>query len=334
MSRPRRPGPHQPGPPGHRSVEQQSRRMAFAAALNGAIVVGQVVAGLAAGSVGLLADAGHNLADTLAVALALVAIRLSRRGPSGRRTFGGLRWPVLAAQANAAALLLVTVLLAVEALRRLVHPTAVEGGLVFLVALAAAALNGVAALAVHERGADLNTRAAVLHLGSDAAVSVAVAAAGAVIWAADGWYRLDPAVSLVVVLLVGWQGVRLLRQSSVVLLESTPAGVDVAALTAQLVALDGVTDVHDVHVWSLSDRMHAASVHVCVAGDPTLTEARECSAAVKQLLLRDFDIGHATVELESATGTQWCTPDQGVCAAVPGGRERGADRPAGAQSPS
>jgi cobalt-zinc-cadmium efflux system protein len=287
--------------------------MGLAAGLNGTIVIAQVVAGFAAGSVGLLSDAGHNLADTLAVLLALVALRLSRRRPNSRRTFGSLRWPVLAAQANAAALLLVTVVLAVEGVRRLVHPTVVSGGTVFVVALLAAVGNGIAAVVVHERHADLNTRAAVLHLASDAAVSVAVAAAGAVIWAVDGWYRLDPAVSLLIVVLVGWQGVRLLRSASAVLLESSPEGVDVAALRARLTDLDGVTGVHDVHVWSLSDRMHAASVHVCVDGDPTLTVARERSDAVKELLAREFGIGHATVEMETVSGAAWCTPDAGAC---------------------
>ncbi len=308
-----------PAPPaahGPRSSLQQARRLAFATALNASIVVAQVVAGFVAGSVGLLSDAGHNAADTLAVGLALLALRLSGRRPSGRRTFGGLRWPVLAAQANAATLLLVTVVLAVEAVRRLVHPTTVAGGTVFVVALLAAAGNGIAAAVVHERHADLNTRAAVLHLASDAVVSLAVAGAGAVIWAAGGWYRLDPAISLVVVLLVGWQGVRLLRQSSVVLLESTPPGVDVDALRDRIIGLDGVVGVHDVHVWSLSDRMHAASVHVCVTGDPTLTEARDRSDAVKQLLSREFGIGHATVEMETVAGAQWCAPDPGSCEPV------------------
>jgi cobalt-zinc-cadmium efflux system protein len=302
----------------HRTARQQSRRLAVATGLNVAIVAGQVVAGFAAGSIGLLADAGHNLADALAVGLALVAVRLAARRPSSRRTFGGLRWPVLAAQANAASLLLVSVWLAIEAARRLAHPTAVEGGVVLVVALAAAALNGLGAALVHERDADLNTRGAVLHLASDAAVSLAVAAAGAVIWAVGGWYRLDPLVSLVVVLLVGWQGVHLLRQSSRVLLEAPPRGVDPHAVQARLTELPGVVDVHDVHVWSLSDRMHAASVHVSVEGDPRLTDARACTDAVKELMRREFGIDHATVELETASGTV-CTPDPGAygaCAVV------------------
>jgi cobalt-zinc-cadmium efflux system protein len=317
-----------------RTPDQQTRRLAVAAGLNLAVVVVQVIAGLAATSLGLLSDAGHNLADSLAVVLALVALRLSRRGPSTRRTFGGLRWPVLAAQANAATLLVVTVWLAVEAVRRLAHPEPVSGAVVLVVALAAAAVNGLSALVVHEHDADLNTRAAVLHLASDAAVSLAVAAAGAVIWAVDGGYRLDPGVSLVVALLVGWQGIRLLRQSSAVLLEGSPAGLDVDALRHRLTELPGVVGVHDVHVWSLSDRMHAASIHVCVEGDPTLTTAREQSESVKALLHQEFGIEHATVELETMAGASWCAEDPGACAPVE--RHLGADRSqrAPAESPS
>jgi cobalt-zinc-cadmium efflux system protein len=327
-------------PTRRRTPQEQSRRLAVATALNAAIVVGQVVAGFAAGSVGLLADAGHNLADTLAVVLALVAVRLAARPPSSRRTFGSLRWPVLAAQANAASLLLVSVWLAVEAARRLAHPTVVQGAVVLVVALVAAALNGIAAAIVHERDADLNTRAAVLHLVSDAAVSLAVAAAGGVIWAAGGWYRLDPLVSLVVVLLVGVQGVRLLHGSSRVLLESTPRGIDPVELRDRLRALPTVVGVHDVHVWSLSDRLHAASVHVSVEGDPTLTDARACTDAVKALMLRDYGIDHTTVELETVAGTASCVSgdndEYDACAVVEEHLDQGraGRRRPRAQSPS
>lgn len=332
-------GGHRPSSHSRRTPREQSRRLAFATVLNAGIVVGQVVAGFAAGSVGLLADAGHNLADTLAVVLALVAVRLGARRPSSRRTFGSLRWPVLAAQANAASLLVVSVWLAVEAARRLAHPAAVDGAVVLVVALVAAAFNALGALVVHERDADLNTRAAVLHLGSDAAVSLAVAAAGAVIWAVGGWYRLDPLVSLLVVLLVAAQGVRLLHGSSRVLLESTPRGVDPVELRDRLLALPNVVGVHDVHVWSLSDRMHAASVHVSVAGDPTLTDARACTAAVKELMHRDYGIDHTTVELEPLGDSVGCVPPERVeydaCAVVEDHLDRhaAAARPPRAQSP-
>lgn len=281
-----------------RSFASQQRRLAAAVGLNALIVVVQVFAGLAAGSLGLLADAGHNLSDTAAVALALVAVRLARRAPSASRTFGGLRWPVLAAQANAASILVVTVVLTVEAVRRLGDNSPVDGPVVVVVALAGAAVNGIAALLVRESHADLNTRAAVLHLVADAAVSVTVAAIGLVIWLTGGWYWLDPAVSLLIGLVIAWQGVRLLTSASRVLLEATPAGLDVERLRAAACGVRGVTGIHDIHVWSLSDTLHAASAHLELAGHPSLEQARTVSDEVKRVLAEDFAISHATLESE------------------------------------
>ncbi|SQD96251.1 MULTISPECIES: cation diffusion facilitator family transporter [unclassified Parafrankia] len=289
---------HAAGRSAPRGFDSQRRRLAFATGLNVAIVVGQAAAGLLVGSVALLADAAHNLVDAAGVAFALMAIRLARQAPSATRTFGGLRWPVLAAQANAASVLVVTTLVCVEAAGRLAHPEPVDGLVVLIVAIAAAVGNGVSALFVHERHGDLNTRAAVTHLAGDALVSVAVAGAGLVIWLTGGWYWLDPALSLVVAALIGIQGVRLLAESSRVLLEATPAGLDLAAVQADVLAVEGVTGVHDVHVWGLSDRVAAASAHVEVAGHPTLEEARAVSDRVKAVLAEKHGVVHATVETE------------------------------------
>ncbi len=287
----------------------------MATGLNAVIVVVQVTAGLVAGSLGLLADAGHNLSDVAAVALALVAVRLARRAPSGARTYGGLRWPVLAAQANAAGILVVTTLISAEAIRRLADPRPVEGGVVVVVALIGMVVNTVAALAIREPGADLNTRAAVLHLASDAVVSAGVAAAGAIILAVGGAYWLDPAVSLVIGLVIGAQGIRLLRQASRVLLEQAPPGIDLDRLREQVTAVPGVTGVHDVHVWSVSDTLHAASGHLELAGHPTLEQARQVSDAVKRMLAEQFGITHATLECECEP----CAPGAGPCEAAEAG---------------
>ncbi|WP_242424646.1 cation diffusion facilitator family transporter [Frankia sp. EI5c] len=284
--------------------------MAAATALNIAIVLGQATAGLMVGSVALLADAAHNLADAAGVAFAMVAIRLARQEPSASRTFGGLRWPVLAAQANAASVLVVTTLVCVQAAGRLAHPEPIDGLAVLTVALAASLGNGVSALFVYERHGDLNTRAAVIHLASDALVSIAVAAAGLVIWLADGWYWLDPALSLTVAGLIGAQALRLLAESSRVLLEAAPAGLDMSAVHSDVLAVDGVTGVHDMHVWSLSDRVLAASAHIEVAGHPTLEEAREVADRVKAVLAERHGVEHATVETEcepcAPTGSDPC----------------------------
>jgi cobalt-zinc-cadmium efflux system protein len=281
-----------------RPFAAQEPRLALATGLNAVIVVAQAAAGFAAGSLGLLADAGHNLADVAAVVLALVAVRLARRAPAGARTFGGLRWPVLAAQANAAGILVITALLVAEAVPRLLSPKPVEGAVVAALALAGVVVNTVAALVVRERDADLNTRAVVLHLASDAVVSAGVAAAGGVIAATGGMYWLDPAVSLAIGVLIGVQGVRLLRQSGRVLLEQAPAGIDMDDLRREVTAVPGVTGLHDVHVWSVSDTLHAASAHLEVAGHPTLEQARQISGAVKRLLAERFAIAHATLECE------------------------------------
>ena len=219
---------------------------------------------------------------------------------------------MLAAQANAAGILVVTALIIDEAIRRLASPQPVEGGLVLVVALAGLVINTVAALAVRERDADLNTRTAVLHLASDAVVSAGVAVAGAIILATGGLYWLDPAVSLVIGLVIGAQGVRLLRESSRVLLEQAPPGIDLDDLREQVVAVPGVTGVHDVHVWSVSDTLHAASGHLELAGHPTLEEARTISDIVKRVLAERFTITHATLECECEP----CAPGAGPCEAT------------------
>ncbi|MCK9901013.1 cation diffusion facilitator family transporter [Frankia sp. Cpl3] len=293
-----------------RSPQSQFRRLAVATGLNIGIVVGQFAAGLIVGSVALLADAAHNLADAAGVAFALVAIRLARQEPSATRTFGGLRWPVLAAQANAASVLVVTTLVCVQAVGRLAHPRPIDGLAVLAVALVASVGNGASALFVHERHGDLNTRAAVIHLAADALVSVAVAVAGLVIWLTDGWYWLDPALSLTVAVLIGVQALRLLAQSSRVLLEATPVGLDMSAVRGDVLAVDGVRGVHDMHIWGLSDRVFAASAHVEVTGHPTLEEARAVAGRVKAVLAEKYGVEHATVETEcepcAPTGSDPC----------------------------
>ncbi|MCK9894962.1 cation diffusion facilitator family transporter [Frankia sp. AgB32] len=335
---------HHHGVPSGRTTASQRRRLWLATWLNLAIVVGQTVAGVAAGSVGLLADAGHNLTDTAGVALALVAISLSRRPPSARRTFGGVRWPVLAAQANAATVLVVTALLAVEALRRLGGSGTVDGPVVVAVALFAALVNGLSALVVRERDADLNTRAAVLHLAGDAVVSVAVAASGAVIWLTGGAYWLDPVVSLVISLLIAAQGARLLVSASRVLLEETPESLDVAAVRADILRDDRVLDVHDLHVWSLSDRVHAASVHVTLGhldpadgvdgGHPSLAQARVVAGELKSMLAARHGLTHVTIEAECEP----CAPGEndpcGIARDAESRRGDHPDAPAGTGAPA
>jgi len=290
---------------------RRERRLVLALGLNALIVVAQVGFGIAARSVGLLADAGHNLVDVAAVLLTFVAVRLTARRPTAERSFGYHRSTVLAALANAALVLTVTVAIAIEGVQHLVHPSAVHGGIVLVVAVVAMAGNLAAALAVHERGGDLGMRATFVHLGADALASLGVAVAGAVILATGSWNRLDPAVSLGIAALIAVQGVRLLRAATDVLLESTPSGLDMAAVALTMAAVPGVEEVHDLHAWSLSSEVRALSAHLVMAGHPTLEEAQAVADEVKRRVAGPFGISHATLELECESCV---TEESGPCA--------------------
>ncbi len=279
-------------------VIRRERRLIGALVLNLAIVVVQVVVGLTADSLGLLADAAHNLTDVAAVAVSLLAVRFTRRRATQSKSFGYHRATTLAAQANAVSILVVTALITMEAVRRLGEDAHVQGGAVIVAAAAAAVVNFGAALFLHGDHDDLNMRSALLHMLADGAVSVAVVIVGVVIAVTGGWFWLDPAVSMVIALVIGVQAVSLLRATADVLLEGTPDGLDMGALIAAVEAVDGVESVHDIHVWTLSTEVRAMSAHVVVGGRPSLQQAQTVGATVKAVIGADFGVAHATIELE------------------------------------
>ncbi|MCU1391459.1 MAG: cation diffusion facilitator family transporter [Ilumatobacteraceae bacterium] len=311
---------------------RRERRLAIALGLNLVIVVAQIVFGIIASSLGLIADAGHNLTDVAAVLASLIAVRWARRRPTGQRSFGYHRATILAALGNAASILVVTVWIVYEAVSRLAHPEPVRGGIIVIVAAVAAVANLIGALAVREshaghghsagQGHDLNMRSAMLHLIGDTAASVGVAMAGTIILVTGGAYWLDPVVSLALGLLIAWQAWKLLRQATDVLLESTPDGIDVAELSASIVAVAGVEQAHDLHVWSLSSEVRALSAHVVLAGHPSLEEAQLVGNAVKATIGPQYAISHITLELECEScsdGGPWCAIDEMPSSAAVGG---------------
>ena len=287
----------------------RSRRLAVALALNGLLLAGQVVFGLVAHSLGLLADAAHNLTDVFAVGVSLVGVRLSYRPPTPRRSYGWHRATILAALANALSILVVTALIMVQAIGRLAQPEPVRGGVMLAVALAATALNLAAAIVLRERRVDLNMRSAFLHMAADAGASLGVAAAGAAILITGRLQWLDPVASIAIGLVIAVEAWRLVRSAVDVLLESTPADLDPSDLHAAMADVDGVADVHDLHVWSLSTGVRLLSAHVVVPGTPTLAGAETVGNHVKNLLTDRFAIAHATLELETTQAAADCVPD-------------------------
>jgi len=279
-------------------------RLRLVLGLNVALATALVVGGVVAHSLGLFAAAGDTVTDVGAVLLSLVAVRLARRSPDAQRSFGYHRSTILAAQANAAAILLVCGVIVIEAVRRLQNPPAVHGGTVLVVAGAAAVVNCVAALVLVGDRHDLNMRAVMLDTVGDAAANAGVAAAGAVILVTGSFEWLDPAVSIVIAVVIAARAVRLLLQAADVLLESTPAGLDVDELLSAMGAVDGVDAVHDLHVWSLSSEVRALSAHLVLSGHPTLEEAQVVGDRVRATVGPRYGIAHATLELECESCVQ------------------------------
>jgi cobalt-zinc-cadmium efflux system protein len=276
----------------------RTRRLAVSLALNCGLVIVQILFAAVAHSTGLLADAGHNLSDVGALLLSLAAVRLALRPPSAQRSFGNHRATILAALANAALIAVVTVLIVIESIRRLEHPESIRAGIVVVVASFGLLVNGLAALILHDGSEDLNIRSAALHMAGDALASLAVVVAAVVLLFVPSAKWLDPASALVVAAIIVFQASRVFTSSIAVLLESTPSDVDLDKLTAAMAGVAGVSEVHDLHVWSLSSEMRVLSAHMVLDGHPTLEEAQIVSDHVKAAIAAPFAIAHSTLELE------------------------------------
>ena len=294
---------------GHGSLNY-GRAFAIGITVNLVYVAGEAVAGVLSGSLALLADASHNLGDVLSLSLSWGAAILSRRQPSSRFTYGLRSTSILAALANAIILLVVTGGIAWEAIRRLNHPAPVASGIVIAVAAVGIFVNGGTALLFASGKSDLNVKSAFLHMAADAVVTAGVVAAGIVIWLTH-WDWLDPAVSLVVsvVIIVGTWG--LLKSAIGLALAAVPEGVDAAAVRSHLLALPGVTGLHDLHIWGMSTTETALTCHLVMPaghpGDAVLT-------GVAQELHHRFGIQHATIQVELADTDEVCalTPEHVV----------------------
>ncbi len=280
------------------------RIFALGIALNLGFVVAEWVAGMMAGSLALLADAGHNLSDVLGLVLAWTAYALGRRKPCGIFTYGLGRTSILAALFNALLLIAAIGALGWEAVKRLAEPTPVATGTVMAVAGLGIAVNTATALLfLKGRKTDLNLRGAFLHMAMDALVSVGVVVAGFLV-ARTGWNWLDPAVSLAIGFLILAGTWSLLRDALRLILDGVPYGLEVSALRTFLEAQPGVREVHDLHVWALSTTENALSAHLVV--EPTLVPDPFLARMTRELHDR-FDIDHATLQLEHGDPEHPCT---------------------------
>jgi cobalt-zinc-cadmium efflux system protein len=263
-----------------------------------AFMCAEVAAGLAAHSLALLSDAAHMLTDAGSLALVLITMRLAARPPRGGYTFGLKRAEILSAQANGITLVLLAIWLGYEAIRRLIDPSGVHGGVVLGVALAGVCVNLVATLLIVRAGgrASLNVAGAFAHVLTDLYAFAATAIAGLVILV-SGFARADALATLVVVGLMLWAGAGLLKGSGRIFLEAAPAGLDPAAVGSAMVARPCVREVHDLHIWEITSGQPAASAHVLVAGGQDCHAVR---ADLEQMLATEYGITHTTLQVDHA----------------------------------
>lgn len=272
------------------------RAFAIGTVLNLGFVVVEAVYGIAAGSMALLADAGHNLSDVLGLLIAWGAATLAKRSPGGRYTYGFRSSSILAALLNALLLLVAIGIIAIEAIRRFSEPSPVAGVTVMIVAAIGIVVNGVTAfLFARGRKGDLNIRGAFIHMAGDAAVSVGVVVAGLLI-VLTGKTWIDPVTSLAIVAVIAIGTWGLLRDSVNMSLQACPPGLDPWAIEIFLRERPQVGDIHDFHVWPMSTTETALTVHLLVpTGYPGDTFTAEIAAALKE----KFGIAHATIQIET-----------------------------------
>jgi cobalt-zinc-cadmium efflux system protein len=278
------------------------RAFAIGVGLNLSFVVAQVVFGLLANSLALLADAGHNLSDVFGLMLAWGASYLARQSPTPRRTYGLRRSSILAALLNSVLLLVVTGAIAWEGIRRLFHPDPVSGTAVIAVAAVGVVINSATALLFMSGQHDLNIRGAFLHMAADAAISLGVVVAGVVI-ALTGWLWVDPVVSLALAAAIAAGNWGLLRQSIDMSMDAVPQGVDLEGVRDYLAGLPGVTAFHDLHIWGMSTTETALTVHLM---KPEGLVDDDWLAEISQQLHDRFHIEHATIQVESGRATLPC----------------------------
>jgi len=277
------------------SRARDRRLLAVALGLILALMAGEIVAGLLAGSLALLADAGHMLTDAAALAGALVASRLAARPPRGRWTFGLARAEILAALVNGIALLLVGIWIVYGAVRRLVSPPDVRGGVVLVVALVGIVVNLAATLVLARADREsLNVRGAFLHVATDLAAFVGTAVAGALVLL-TGWDRFDPLAGLAVAALCIASSWALLRDSGRIFMEGAPAGIDPQEVAGAIAADPDVVEVHDLHVWTVTSGFPALAAHVLVS---PATDCHGARRRLQRLLEQRYDLHHVTLQVD------------------------------------
>jgi cobalt-zinc-cadmium efflux system protein len=294
------------------STEADRRLLSGALALILAFMAAEVIVGFAAGSLALITDAAHMLTDAAAIALALIAIRLSARPPAGGFTYGLKRVEILSAQANGITLLLLAAFFLYESVVRMIHPPEVEGALVLITGVVGIVVNLLATWLISKANrSSLNVDGAFQHILNDLFAFIATAIAGLIVLT-TGFARADSIAALVVAALMLKAGIGLVRDSGRIFLEAAPTGVDPQALGAELCAVPGVVEIHDLHVWEITSGEPAASAHILVQEG---LDCHQIRSELEALLADRHHLTHSTLQVDHASAddeTAHCSDAHGT----------------------
>ena len=307
----------------HHETLNVGSKLKIGVLLTGSILAVELIGGILSNSLALLSDAGHVFTDVVALSLSWYGVRQAERPASERMTFGYHRVGVIVAIVNAVSILAIATVIIYEAYRRLQDPPEVNSSLMLGVAVVGLGINAFVVYWLRrEQRENINVRSAFWHALGDALASLGVIIGG-IVMLIGHWYWVDPVVSVLISLIIASAAWRILKEGSVVLLEATPRHVDVPHLVEQLNRIRGVKDVHDVHVWSITPELHAMSCHVLV-DDINVSEAAGIRERIEDVLKREFDIKHTTVQMEC----QQCDANDLFCSLTFGNvAEDGAEPP-------
>jgi len=277
--------------------EKNLRRVMLALVLTGAFMIVEVVGGIISGSLALLADAGHMLTDTMALALAAMAFHVSKRPPDGKLTFGYQRFQILAAFVNGLSLLAIVGWILFEAVKRFMNPNEILGETMLLVAVAGLTVNVISFAILHSGDQEnLNIRGAAIHVAGDLLGSIATIVAALVI-IYTGWIPIDPILSVAVAALILKSAWSLVKRSGHILLEGAPEWLDVPMMQDRIIAgVPGVGGIHHVHIWGLTPQELMLTMHMSITGD--VASQSDVIRAAKQFLKDEYGIDHATIEVD------------------------------------
>ncbi|MBU2650385.1 MAG: cation diffusion facilitator family transporter [Bacteroidetes bacterium] len=274
------------------------RNLVITVFLNLAITIAEVIGGILSNSLALLSDALHNLSDTIALFIAWIANKISRRASNDRKTFGYKRVEILAAFLNSLVLILVSVFLFIEAVKRFMDPEPIRGQIMFIVATAGLAANLISVLILRkDSGKNINIRSAYLHLLSDTLSSVAVIIGGILIYFFDLFW-IDPLVTVLISLYILRETWFVFRETVDILMQGTPRGMSLNKIKAEVEKIPGIANVHHVHLWNLNDSLIHFECHVIVSENIRVSDTKPILETIERMLMDQFGITHITVQFE------------------------------------